>query len=56
MKHKVAIVIVAVVVLMALGIAKDRVGTVRYGEEKPVCREANEERWSKSRRDDFIVK
>jgi OOP family OmpA-OmpF porin len=42
--------------LMDLGIAKDRVSTVSYGEEKPICKEANEDCWSKNRRDDFIVK
>jgi OOP family OmpA-OmpF porin len=42
--------------LMDLGIAKDRVSMVSYGEEKPICKEANEECWSKNRRDDFIVK
>ena len=42
--------------LTDLGIAKDRVGTVSYGEEKPVCKDANEACWSKNRRADFIVK
>ena len=42
--------------LMDLGIAKDRVGTVSYGEEKPVCNDANEACWSKNRRGDFVVK
>jgi len=42
--------------LMDLGIAKDRVGTVSYGEEKPICRESSEDCWSKNRRDDFTVK
>jgi len=42
--------------LMDLGIAKDRVSTVSYGEEKPLCKEANEACWSKNRRGDFVVK
>jgi len=42
--------------LTDLGIAKDRVSTVSYGEEKPLCKEANEACWSKNRRDDFVVK
>jgi OOP family OmpA-OmpF porin len=42
--------------LMDLGIGKDRIGTVSYGEEKPLCKESNETCWSKNRRDDFIVK
>jgi peptidoglycan-associated lipoprotein len=41
---------------MDLGIAKDRVGTVSYGEEKPICTEHNEACWSKNRRDDVVVK
>ena len=42
--------------LIDLGIAKDRVGTVSYGEEKPICMEHNEDCWSKNRRDDFVLK
>jgi OOP family OmpA-OmpF porin len=42
--------------LVDLGVAKERVGTVSFGEEKPVCKESNEACWSKNRRDDFIVK
>jgi len=42
--------------LMDLGIAKDRVSTVSFGEEKPICTESNEACWSKNRRDDFRVK
>jgi peptidoglycan-associated lipoprotein len=42
--------------LMDLGVAKDRIGTVSYGEEKPICTEKTESCWSKNRRDDFILK
>jgi OOP family OmpA-OmpF porin len=42
--------------LVDLGVAKDRVGTVSFGEEKPICTEKTEECWSKNRRDDFRVK
>ena len=42
--------------LMDLGIGKDRVSTVSYGEEKPICKEATEACWSKNRRDDIVVK
>lgn len=42
--------------LVDLGIAKDRVRTVSYGEERPICRESNEECRSKNRRADFVVK
>ncbi len=41
--------------LMGLGVGKDRIGTVSYGEEKPLCTEHNEDCWSKNRRDDFVV-
>jgi OOP family OmpA-OmpF porin len=41
--------------LMNLGIAKDRIGTISYGKEKPICMEHNEACWSKNRRDDFVV-
>jgi OOP family OmpA-OmpF porin len=41
--------------LMALGVRKDRISTVSYGEEKPICMEQNENCWSKNRRDDFVV-
>jgi OOP family OmpA-OmpF porin len=41
--------------LMSLGIGKGRIGTVSYGEEKPVCTEQTEDCWSKNRRDDFVV-
>ena len=42
--------------LMDLGIAKARIGTVSYGEEKPICTEKTEACWSKNRRDDFVLK
>jgi peptidoglycan-associated lipoprotein len=42
--------------LVDLGVAKDRVGTVSFGEEKPICTESNEACWAKNRRDDVRVK
>jgi peptidoglycan-associated lipoprotein len=42
--------------LVDLGVAKDRVGTVSFGEEKPICTEKTEECWAKNRRDDVRVK
>jgi peptidoglycan-associated lipoprotein len=39
--------------LNALGISADRMSTISYGEERPVCTEHNESCWSKNRRDDF---
>lgn len=42
--------------LTNLGVGKDRLSTVSYGEEKPVCTEHNESCWTKNRRDDFVSK
>lgn len=39
--------------LNALGISMDRMSTISYGEEKPVCTEKNERCWSKNRRAEF---
>jgi peptidoglycan-associated lipoprotein len=39
--------------LNALGIGMNRMSTISYGEEKPICTEKNEKCWSKNRRDDF---
>jgi peptidoglycan-associated lipoprotein len=39
--------------LNALGISADRMTTISYGEERPICKEHNETCWSKNRRDDF---
>jgi len=41
--------------LVYLGISPDRLETMSYGEEKPVCTESNESCWSKNRRDDFTI-
>jgi len=41
--------------LMDLGISKDRISTVSYGEEKPICTEQTEACWTKNRRDDIVV-
>ncbi len=39
--------------LTAMGIGAERISTISYGEERPVCTEHNEACWSKNRRDDF---
>jgi len=39
--------------LNALGISADRMSTISYGEERPVCTERNEGCWTKNRRDEF---
>jgi peptidoglycan-associated lipoprotein len=41
--------------LATLGVAANRLSTVSYGEEIPVCKEHNEECWAKNRRDRFAV-
>lgn len=41
--------------LVTLGIPSDRLSTISYGEELPVCREATEDCWQKNRRDRFVV-
>lgn len=42
--------------LATLGIAANRLSTISYGEEVPVCKEKTEECWQKNRRDRFVVK
>lgn len=41
--------------LATLGIAANRMSTVSYGEEIPVCKEHNEDCWVKNRRARFVV-
>lgn len=41
--------------LMSLGISGERLNTVSYGEEVPVCVEHNEGCWQKNRRARFVV-
>jgi peptidoglycan-associated lipoprotein len=41
--------------LTALGIAANRIETLSYGEEQPVCTEASEACWAKNRRAHFIM-
>jgi len=41
--------------LASLGIQADRLNTISYGEELPVCRENTEDCWQKNRRDRFVV-
>ncbi len=42
--------------LVTLGIAGQRLSTVSYGQELPVCTEHNEECWQKNRHDRFVAK
>jgi peptidoglycan-associated lipoprotein len=41
--------------LVTLGTAADRLSTISYGEEVPVCREQSDECWQKNRRARFAV-
>jgi peptidoglycan-associated lipoprotein len=41
--------------LATLGIAANRMSTISYGEEIPVCKEHTEDCWAKNRRDRFVV-
>lgn len=40
--------------LVSLGISADRMSTVSYGKEKPVCMEANEDCYQRNRRGHFV--
>ena len=41
--------------LMSLGVAADRVKTVSYGKEVPLCQESTEDCWARNRRAHFAV-
>jgi peptidoglycan-associated lipoprotein len=41
--------------LVTLGIAAQRLSTISYGEEIPVCKEHNEDCWRRNRRDRFVI-
>jgi peptidoglycan-associated lipoprotein len=41
--------------LTSLGIPADRLSTISYGEEIPVCREPTEDCWTKNRRARFVI-
>lgn len=41
--------------LATLGIAGNRMSTISYGEEIPVCKEKTEACWAQNRRDRFVV-
>ncbi len=42
--------------LVAQGVAADRITTVSYGEERPVCRDRDEGCWRQNRRAGFVIK
>lgn len=41
--------------LISLGISSSRIDIVTYGEERPLCREHNEECWQLNRRAHFVI-
>ena len=41
--------------LASLGVAESRLSTISYGEELPLCREADEGCWGRNRRAHFVV-
>jgi peptidoglycan-associated lipoprotein len=41
--------------VVQLGISADRISTISYGEEIPICSEHTEECWAKNRRARFVV-
>jgi peptidoglycan-associated lipoprotein len=41
--------------LVTLGIGADRLSTISYGEEVPVCKESNETCWAKNRRARSVI-
>jgi peptidoglycan-associated lipoprotein len=41
--------------LVDLAVAADRLSTISYGEELPICREHTEECWQRNRRDRFVI-
>ena len=42
--------------LTTLGVHAQRLSTISYGEELPVCREESESCWQKNRHDRFVIK
>jgi peptidoglycan-associated lipoprotein len=41
--------------LATLGVARDRISTISYGKELPLCHEPNDDCWARNRRDHFVV-
>ena len=41
--------------LAALGVSADRMSTISYGEELPICKEHDESCWQSNRRVHFVV-
>ena len=41
--------------LVTLGIAANRISTISYGKELPLCTEQTDDCWARNRRDHFVV-
>jgi peptidoglycan-associated lipoprotein len=41
--------------LQTIGISRDRLETISYGEERPACRDQSESCWSRNRRGHFVL-
>ncbi|MCD6594230.1 peptidoglycan-associated lipoprotein Pal [bacterium] len=41
--------------LAQYGVSSNRIETISYGEERPVCSESNETCWRRNRRVDFVI-
>lgn len=41
--------------LVSLGVSPNRLKTISYGEEQPVCMESNESCWQRNRRAHFVI-
>lgn len=41
--------------LTSLGVSTSKIDIISYGEEKPLCKEQNEDCWTKNRRAHFVI-
>ncbi len=41
--------------LVSFGVPSSKIDMISYGEEKPLCKEQNEDCWSKNRRAHFVI-
>lgn len=42
--------------IVSLGVSEDRLSTISFGEERPVCTDASESCWQRNRRAHFVVR
>ncbi len=42
-------------VLIKLGVSPNRISTISFGEERPLCKESTEQCWAINRRVDFVI-